>query len=47
MATRIVREESRASIVDFAGIAFATSIFVDHAFNARCARSIIARRRDR
>jgi hypothetical protein len=47
MTTRIVREESPASIVDFAGIAFATSIFVNHAFNARCARGIIARRRDR
>jgi hypothetical protein len=47
MTTRIVREETRASIVGFAGIACAASVFVNHAFSERCVRDVVARRRDR
>jgi len=46
MTLRIVRKKARASIVDFAEIAFAASVFVNHAFNDRRARGIISRCRD-
>jgi hypothetical protein len=47
MTTPIAREKPRASIVDFARIACALSVFVNHAFDARCVRDIVARRRGR
>jgi hypothetical protein len=47
MMRRIVREERRASIADFARIACTASVFVNHAFSERCVRDIVARRLDR
>jgi hypothetical protein len=47
MTMRIVREETRASIVDSAGIACGASVFVNHAISERCVRDIVARRQGR